>query len=404
MRISFKCFVLPLVALAACAFAPAARAAAIAGPALYGISGSAAPKLRVIDPATGTSQGFLSLGLDAVVAATTALKSDGTVLYVAGNVGGSPTLKTIAPFGPTIGTATLDRPFANLAVRTDGTLIGLAQNAGAWELRSIAPTTGVSTLIAVVTDLATLVPSARVLDGVGNLIQLGFTAADPTVPRLFVINATTGLVSSSAASDRLYTSLAYRFGHLGTSWSGSAEELRSVNASTGASSLVNAYLPFGILPPAANALDFANDIVYQVGYAASAADPAHLYGVSGAVQTDVSLDAQYVALVHASEAPVLALDEPVHHVLALAPAAPNPFRASTRIPFSLERSARVRLQIVDISGRVVRRLVDRTMEAGDHAAVWRGLDEGGRTVPVGVYFTQMRVGDRELKGRVVVMR
>lgn len=407
MRSSIRMFAAPLALLAACALAPGAGAD-IVEPTLYGITGSGAPsELRVIDRLTGTSEVFMSLGLEAVGAATVARNTDGTALYVAGTVSAVPTLKTIAPFLPTIQTATLDRPFANLAVRSDGTLIGLSRNGGAWELCSIAPGSGVSTVIGTLTGLATIAPAARTMTNTGRLVQLGFNVAEPGVLRLFVINATTGAVESSEVSDAGYSGLAFRLGVLGTSWNGANEDLRSVNPATGISSLVTAFPAFGVLPPVALAVDDASARLYQVGHAASAADDAHLYGVgTGGVgaPTDVTLDERYVALVHAPLGPILAADPSAPHVLSFGRAFPNPSQGMTRFAFSLDRARRVEIRIADVTGRVVRTLAEGTMAAGAHMVEWQGRDDVGRRVPAGVYFARMRTEGREHSQRIVMIQ
>ncbi len=64
---------------------------------------------------------------------------------------------------------------------------------------------------------------------------------------------------------------------------------------------------------------------------------------------------------------------------------PNPFNPSTKITFTLNRSARVKLQVYDILGRLVRELVRQELTAGEHTAVWNGADDDGLSVASGVY-------------------
>jgi hypothetical protein len=72
---------------------------------------------------------------------------------------------------------------------------------------------------------------------------------------------------------------------------------------------------------------------------------------------------------------------------------PNPFNPSTTIPFSLERSAHVVLEIYDVTGARVAVLVDEVRPAGDHEARWNGRSAGSRPSPSGVYFARLRAGD-----------
>lgn len=75
--------------------------------------------------------------------------------------------------------------------------------------------------------------------------------------------------------------------------------------------------------------------------------------------------------------------------LAIAPGRPNPFSPGTRIDYGLSESAHARLQIVDVAGRVVRTLVDRTLAAGNYREWWDGRDDRGHALAPGVYFSRV---------------
>jgi len=69
---------------------------------------------------------------------------------------------------------------------------------------------------------------------------------------------------------------------------------------------------------------------------------------------------------------------------------PNPFNPATMIHFSQDTASPVRLEILDIAGRRVRRLIaGQQMAAGDHTVLWNGRDEAGRAVSSGVYFYRL---------------
>jgi hypothetical protein len=88
----------------------------------------------------------------------------------------------------------------------------------------------------------------------------------------------------------------------------------------------------------------------------------------------------------------------------LSPSRPNPFRASTRIPFALARDAHVRLVVFDAAGRQVRRLADGPLTAGDHAVVWDGADDWGRSLSTGIYFASLFVGGESATRKMVRMK
>lgn len=86
---------------------------------------------------------------------------------------------------------------------------------------------------------------------------------------------------------------------------------------------------------------------------------------------------------------------------ALAAPRPNPFRGSTEIGFALPRDAHVRIEVFNMLGRRVVRLLDRAMPAGRHAVSWTGLDEHGRQAPSGIYHVTADVAGARQSRRVV---
>jgi len=83
---------------------------------------------------------------------------------------------------------------------------------------------------------------------------------------------------------------------------------------------------------------------------------------------------------------------------------PNPFNAATTISFSLPNSAHVKLSIFDISGRLVRVLVDGDMDSGNHGIAWDGSDASGEIISSGVYFYSLRSGAQCASKRMLLLR
>jgi hypothetical protein len=84
---------------------------------------------------------------------------------------------------------------------------------------------------------------------------------------------------------------------------------------------------------------------------------------------------------------------------------PNPFNPSTTITFDLPTSMRVDLRIYDVSGRLVRSLINgETMTAGNRDAVWNGRDDGGRIVATGVYFYRLTAGEYGETKRMMLVK
>jgi hypothetical protein len=79
----------------------------------------------------------------------------------------------------------------------------------------------------------------------------------------------------------------------------------------------------------------------------------------------------------------------VPSVTALHQNTPNPFNPTTQIRFDLAAVGRVELRIYDVTGKLVRTLVDETRPAGRYAETWTGLDAAGDKVASGVYFYRL---------------
>jgi hypothetical protein len=71
---------------------------------------------------------------------------------------------------------------------------------------------------------------------------------------------------------------------------------------------------------------------------------------------------------------------------------PNPFNPATVIPYDVGRAARVRVEIFDVRGRAVRRLVDAVQKPGRYEARWDGRDDGGALSASGRYYVRLTVG------------
>jgi flagellar hook assembly protein FlgD len=62
------------------------------------------------------------------------------------------------------------------------------------------------------------------------------------------------------------------------------------------------------------------------------------------------------------------------------------------------------VMIYNILGQQVRRLVSEEMDAGEHAVVWSGRDEGGSPVSSGIYFYTIQAGERFESKKMVMVR
>jgi len=83
---------------------------------------------------------------------------------------------------------------------------------------------------------------------------------------------------------------------------------------------------------------------------------------------------------------------------------PNPFNPVCTIRYDIPSAGRVSLQIFDVSGSLVRTLVNSWREPGVYSEVWDGRTDGGTALSSGVYFYQLKAGDFVATGKTVLLR
>jgi WD40 repeat protein len=130
------------------------------------------------------------------------------------------------------------------------------------------------------------------------------------------------------------------------------------------------------------------------------------WGQFPTMSIDVHPSAPYFAygrndatVVLSRDASVTAVSPPgVQHRFALE-MAPNPISETALVSFTLPAPARIELEVVDVGGRLVRRLVRGQLDAGRHVLRWDGA------VRPGVYFVALRAGGvLAARHRVAVLR
>jgi len=89
---------------------------------------------------------------------------------------------------------------------------------------------------------------------------------------------------------------------------------------------------------------------------------------------------------------------PGEWVAGLTGIAPNPADGPTRIEFTLQRGTRVRLEVLDLQGRLVAKLADGPLAAGTQQVTWNGASGHGPALP-GIYFARL-----EWEGHAIARR
>ncbi len=100
----------------------------------------------------------------------------------------------------------------------------------------------------------------------------------------------------------------------------------------------------------------------------------------------------------------VSVDGPARGALALAPAAPTPFTASTRLDFTLPQRGFAHVAVYDVAGRLVATLFDGETEAGAHSVTWDGRMSDGGLAPAGVYHGVLRTAAGRVTRNLVLAR
>lgn len=82
---------------------------------------------------------------------------------------------------------------------------------------------------------------------------------------------------------------------------------------------------------------------------------------------------------------------------------PNPMTERVSILYQVPRTTRVDLTIHDVAGRLIRTLIDRDADAGEHGVEWNGRATDGSLVEPGVYFYRMSAGNFASRGKIQVV-
>jgi pectin methylesterase-like acyl-CoA thioesterase len=83
---------------------------------------------------------------------------------------------------------------------------------------------------------------------------------------------------------------------------------------------------------------------------------------------------------------------------------PNPFNPETTISYSIAKAAKVKLDIYNLKGQLVKTLVNKELNAGSHSVNWDGKDMNDRSVSSGVYFYRLTTPDFTQSKKMIMMK
>jgi hypothetical protein len=82
---------------------------------------------------------------------------------------------------------------------------------------------------------------------------------------------------------------------------------------------------------------------------------------------------------------------------------PNPFHTAVFLLLDLPGSSAVEVRVFDVAGRKVRELVRGVRPGGRQSITWDGRNDRGTRLPSGVYFMEVKAGERRGVKRVVLL-
>jgi len=80
---------------------------------------------------------------------------------------------------------------------------------------------------------------------------------------------------------------------------------------------------------------------------------------------------------------------PAGRALEVRGIAPNPARGASTLRLAMGEAARVRIEVLDVAGRIVATLHDGALTAGEHALAWSGRTASGQRVAPGLYLARV---------------
>ena len=83
---------------------------------------------------------------------------------------------------------------------------------------------------------------------------------------------------------------------------------------------------------------------------------------------------------------------------------PNPFNPETTISYSLKEAGRVKLEVYNIKGQLVRTLIDEDQATGHYKLVFDAKDNKGRGIASGVYMLKMSAPGYKKTSKMILMQ
>jgi hypothetical protein len=127
------------------------------------------------------------------------------------------------------------------------------------------------------------------------------------------------------------------------------------------------------------------------------------YNYTGHTEPHFTLQAQLI-LYRAHAPQTVSDDRPGGRDMGIGSNRPNPFSPSTDFQYRMDAPGEATITIWSADGRRVRQLTRRHDAPGAFSCTWDGTDAGGRRLPAGTYFYEVRAAGRSGVRRMVLLK
>ncbi|TAL67849.1 MAG: T9SS type A sorting domain-containing protein [Bacteroidetes bacterium] len=83
---------------------------------------------------------------------------------------------------------------------------------------------------------------------------------------------------------------------------------------------------------------------------------------------------------------------------------PNPFNKQTNISFYLEHPNNVEISIYNLYGKLIKNLINKYFDFGNHTVTWDGFDNSNSLMLSGIYFCKITTSERNDFKKIVIVR
>jgi len=83
---------------------------------------------------------------------------------------------------------------------------------------------------------------------------------------------------------------------------------------------------------------------------------------------------------------------------------PNPFNSSTTLSYGISKDGLVILNIYNIKGQLVTKLVSNPQKKGAYKVIWNGTDQTGKKVSAGLYFSRLEANGKTLTSKMLMLK